>query len=79
MIEGTFNDLGLVGLIAAGDWDAGPVLATWAHARGWADLERDIPLRADHRFPARALTKLITSMRRCCAWSPKAASPSTSR
>jgi len=66
IIEDTFTDLGLVGLIAAGDWDAGPVLATWAHARGWADLERGIPCHPDHRFPARALTKLITSTAVLC-------------
>ncbi|MEY9848227.1 serine hydrolase domain-containing protein [Streptacidiphilus sp. MAP5-3] len=67
LVAESHGDLGLVGLVAAGsggrsdsDGADGPA-ALWAHARGWADLERGVPLRPDHRFPAYAITKLITA------------------
>ncbi len=73
LVDESYAELGLVGLIAAGDWDDGPASGPapspasgrgpgpWAHTRGWADLDDDVPLRPDHCFPARAITKLITS------------------
>lgn len=65
-VDESYVELGLVGVIAAGDWGDGPFPATWAHAQGWADLERDVPLRPEFRFPARAITKLITSTAVLC-------------
>lgn len=60
-IEESYAELGLVGAIAAGDWGDAPVPTPWAHARGWAELDHEVPLRPEHRFPARAITKLVTS------------------
>ncbi|MEV0403369.1 serine hydrolase domain-containing protein [Actinoallomurus sp. NPDC050550] len=61
--EGSFAELGLVGLALAGasrvPGQERPV--TWTLACGWADLERAEMLRPDHRFPAYGITKLITS------------------
>ena len=51
------SELHLPGLIVARM--SGP--ETWAVARGWADLDRDEPMRPDHRFPACSVTKLITA------------------
>ncbi|MBF9069656.1 serine hydrolase domain-containing protein [Streptacidiphilus fuscans] len=53
LVAESLADVGLVGLVAAGP--------SWSQARGWADLEQDVPLRPDHRFPAYAITKLITA------------------
>ncbi len=52
MVEASFDDLGLVGLVLAGPWTV---------TRGWADLDGQEPLRPDHRFPAYGVTKLVTS------------------
>lgn len=51
-------ELGLTGLVLAGT-----VLPSqgWAVARGWADLDRAEALRPEHRFPAWAVTKLVTA------------------
>jgi CubicO group peptidase (beta-lactamase class C family) len=62
----SFAELGLVGLVLAGagagpgetEGGFGPL---WTTARGWADLDRPEALRADHRFPAYGVTKLVTS------------------
>ncbi|MEY9854767.1 CubicO group peptidase (beta-lactamase class C family) [Catenulispora sp. GAS73] len=60
-IDESSAELGLVGVIAAGDWGTAPTPIPWAYAHGWADLDQGVPLRPEHRFPARAITKLITS------------------
>lgn len=56
--QAVFAELGLTGLVLAGT-----VLASqgWAVARGWADLDRAEALRPAHRFPAWAVTKLVTA------------------
>jgi hypothetical protein len=62
----TFAELGVPGLIMAG---AGPAAAgtggagdpAWSVALGWASLERPEPLRVRHRFPAYAITQVITA------------------
>ncbi len=56
LAEKSVSELGLPGLILAGG-GAEP----WAIARGLADLDRTEPLRAEHRFPAYGIAKLITS------------------
>ncbi|HEX3516130.1 MAG TPA: serine hydrolase [Trebonia sp.] len=61
-----YAELGLVGLTAAGDWDGGPVPEPWACSRGWADLERNVPLGPGHRFPAHGITTLVTSTAVLC-------------
>ncbi len=61
LVEDSCRDLGLVGLTAAGDWESGPASEMWACSRGWADLERDVPLSPGHRFPVYAITTLVTS------------------
>jgi CubicO group peptidase (beta-lactamase class C family) len=61
VIEDSYVELGLVGLTAAGDWDGGPDGEVWACSRGWADLERNVPLDPAHRFPALSVTMLVTS------------------
>ena len=60
IVEDCYAQLGVVGLTAAGDWDSGPAHEVWASARGWADLERNMPLRPGHRFPAHGITTLVT-------------------
>lgn len=65
-IEESYAELGLVGVIAAGDRGDAPGAAAWAYARGWAGLERGVQLRPDHRFPAYAITKLVTSTAVLC-------------
>jgi CubicO group peptidase (beta-lactamase class C family) len=65
-LKDSLTELGVVGLSAAGDWSDGPGAEVWAHVRGWAALERRVPLRPDHRFPARAITKLVTSTAVLC-------------
>ena len=57
--ESEFTELRLPGLVLAAGEPAG---GTWSLARGWADLERDEPLRPDHRFPAHTITRLVTAM-----------------
>jgi CubicO group peptidase (beta-lactamase class C family) len=53
----SFGELGLVGLIVAGATDG----SVWVTARGWASLDQDEVLLPEHRFPAYAITKLITA------------------
>lgn len=57
LLKESHRDLGVAGLTAAGDTGDG----LWAYSRGWADLEQDLPLNPGHRFPAYAVTTLITS------------------
>ena len=38
----------------------------WACSRGWADLERNVPLDPGHRFPALTITTLVTSTAVLC-------------
>ena len=52
-------ELGLPGIVLAG---GGPDTPEWAAALGWADLDRAEPLTAGHRFPACAITQLITAI-----------------
>jgi CubicO group peptidase (beta-lactamase class C family) len=54
----SFVELGLVGLIVAGATGDG---SAWVTARGWASLDGDEGLLPEHRFPAYAITKLITA------------------
>jgi CubicO group peptidase (beta-lactamase class C family) len=57
--EEVFGELALPGLsLAAGGGDGSP----WVLARGWADLDRDEPLRTGHRFPVYTITMLITAV-----------------
>jgi CubicO group peptidase (beta-lactamase class C family) len=53
----SFTELGLVGLIVAGA--AGGEV--WVNARGWANLDRKRELSPVHRFPASAITVLVTA------------------
>jgi CubicO group peptidase (beta-lactamase class C family) len=57
--DGAFTELGLAGIVVAGSTPHGP---QWSVARGWADLERDEPLRVQHRFPVYGLTKPVTAV-----------------
>lgn len=66
LLEDFYTQVGLVGLTAAGDWDSGPTPQTWACSRGWADLERNVPLGPGHRFPAHGITTLVTSTAVLC-------------
>jgi CubicO group peptidase (beta-lactamase class C family) len=66
LVEDFYADLGLVGLTTAGDWDSGRVPEMWACARGWADLERNVPLGPAHRFPVHGITTLVTSTAVLC-------------
>ncbi len=66
IVESSYAELGLVGLTAAGDWESGPGLDVWACSRGWADLERNVPLAPDLRFPAHGITQLVTSTAVLC-------------
>ncbi|HEX4291693.1 MAG TPA: serine hydrolase [Trebonia sp.] len=50
--------LGLVGLALAG---ANAPAEAWTFTTGWASLERAEPLRADHVFPAFAVTMAVTA------------------
>lgn len=61
IIEDAYTDLGLVGLAAVGDDGYESDRRLWAYCHGWADLERDVPLRPEQRFPARSVTMLVTS------------------
>jgi CubicO group peptidase (beta-lactamase class C family) len=62
----SYTELGLVGLTAAGDWDSGHGPAPWVCSRGWADLERNVPLGPRHRFPVHGITTLVTSTAVLC-------------
>jgi len=53
----SFAELGLAGLVVAGATDG----SVWVTARGWANLDQDDVLLPGHRFPAYAITKLITA------------------
>jgi CubicO group peptidase (beta-lactamase class C family) len=62
----TFAELGLPGLLMAGadtsiagTGNAGE--SAWSLALGWASLERPEPLGVRHRFPAYAITQVITA------------------
>ena len=66
LVADAYAEFGLVGLAAAGDWDNGSAAEVWACARGWADLERNVPLGPGHRFPVGAITKLVTSTAVLC-------------
>jgi CubicO group peptidase (beta-lactamase class C family) len=61
IVEDSYAKFGLVGLTAAGDADGGPASGAWTYSRGWADLERNVPLGPGHRFPACEITTLVTS------------------
>lgn len=63
ILEEAVADLGLAGLVLAGQAHGTPV---WTAATGWADLDRPEPMTADCRFPAHAISTLITAVR-CCA------------
>jgi CubicO group peptidase (beta-lactamase class C family) len=60
-VEDSYAELGLVGLTVAGSWGSGPAFEVWACSRGWADLERNVPLGPRHRLPALSITMLVTS------------------
>jgi CubicO group peptidase (beta-lactamase class C family) len=66
IVEDSYAELGLVGLTAAGDAGVGPAPEVWACSRGWADLERNVPLGPGHRFPAHGITTLVTSTAVLC-------------
>jgi beta-lactamase family protein len=66
LVGDSYAQLGLVGLVMAGDWDSGPAAEVWACARGWADLEQNVPLGPGHRFPVHAITTLVTSTTVLC-------------
>jgi CubicO group peptidase (beta-lactamase class C family) len=53
-----FAELGLPGLVVAG---ADATDSVWSLALGWASLERPEPLGVRHRFPAYAITQVITA------------------
>jgi CubicO group peptidase (beta-lactamase class C family) len=60
-VEEAYAKFSLVGLTAAGSGGSGPAPEVWTCSRGWADLERDVPLAPGHRFPALQITALVTS------------------
>jgi CubicO group peptidase (beta-lactamase class C family) len=55
----SFTELGLPGLIMAGADDT--ATGTWSLAFGWANLDLNEPLGIGHRFPAYAITEVITA------------------
>ncbi len=59
------SEVGLAGLVLAGGGADGaaavPSEPPWVVAHGWADLDGNVPLRPEHRFPAMSVTKLITA------------------
>jgi CubicO group peptidase (beta-lactamase class C family) len=61
LVEESYARLGLVGLTLAGDWGGGATDEVWACSRGWADLERNVPLKPSHRFAVCQVTQLVTS------------------
>jgi CubicO group peptidase (beta-lactamase class C family) len=64
LIEDSGAKFGLAGLTAAGG--GGPAAQAWAYARGWADLEANVPLAPGHCFPACGITALVTSTAVLC-------------
>ena len=61
LVEDSRARFGLVGLTAAGNAGTGPGSEVWTCARGWADLEGNVPLEPGHRFPACQITTLVTA------------------
>ena len=61
VIEDAYAKFSLVGLTAAGNAGSGAASEVWTCSRGWADLERNVPLGPGHRFPALQITALVTS------------------
>ena len=64
VIEDAYAKFSLVGLTAAGNAGSGAASDVWTSSRGWADLERNVPLgpghrgaRAAHRRPHRNLVR----------------------
>jgi CubicO group peptidase (beta-lactamase class C family) len=66
IVEESYLQAGLVGLMVAGDWDSGSAAEGWTCSRGWADLERNLPLEPTHRFPAHGISMLVTSTAVLC-------------
>jgi len=66
LIEDFHAKFGLVGLTAAGNAGGGPASELWAWSRGWADLERNVPLESGHGFPACQVTALVTATAVLC-------------
>jgi CubicO group peptidase (beta-lactamase class C family) len=66
LIEESRAKFGLVGLAATGNAGAGPGSQVWTCARGWADLEGNMPLGPGHRFPACQITTLVTATAVLC-------------
>jgi CubicO group peptidase (beta-lactamase class C family) len=60
VVDRAFTGLGLPGLVAAGQH--GPAANSWVAARGWADLDTGEVLSPGHRFPATAITTLVTAV-----------------
>jgi len=60
-VEDAYAKFSLVGLTAAGSAGNGPGPEVWTCSRGWADLDRNVPLGPGHRFPALQITALVTS------------------
>jgi CubicO group peptidase (beta-lactamase class C family) len=60
-LEDAYAKFSLVGLAAAGSGGVRPAPEVWTCSRGWADLERGVPLGPGHRFPALQITVLITA------------------
>lgn len=66
LIEDSRAKFGLVGLAATGNTATGPGSEVWTCARGWADLEGNVPLEPGHRFPAGQITTLATATAVLC-------------
>jgi CubicO group peptidase (beta-lactamase class C family) len=60
--DASTSELALPGLVLAGHDPGSSGGVTWVLARGWADLDRERPLRPGHRFPAFSITKLVTAV-----------------
>ncbi len=61
LVEDSRAKFGLVGVAATGYAGTGPGSEVWTCARGWADLEANVPLEPGHRFPACQITTLVTA------------------
>jgi feruloyl esterase len=59
ILEEAAADLGLAGLVLAGQADGTPV---WTAATGWADLDRRARMTADRTFPVHSISTLITAV-----------------
>ncbi|HEX3960033.1 MAG TPA: serine hydrolase domain-containing protein [Trebonia sp.] len=66
LVEDSRAKFGLVGVAATGNAGTGPGSEVWTCARGWADLEGNVPLEPGHRFPACQITTLITATAVLC-------------